>query len=70
MMVRRHGKKITLTCEKKKKKEQGECSTGLDDPGAREPKQRRRGDQRPRVLRPGSFPFYFHFEFDCVELDR
>jgi hypothetical protein len=39
-MVRRHGKKIAIAREeKKKKRERGECSTGLDDPGARAPKR-------------------------------
>jgi hypothetical protein len=69
-MVRRHGKKTAIAREEKKKRERGECSTGLDDPGAREPKQRRREDQSPKVLKPGSFPFYSHFEFGCVELGK
>jgi hypothetical protein len=46
-MVRHHEKKQAFAREekKKKKRERGECSTGLDGPGACEPKKRRRGGE-------------------------
>jgi hypothetical protein len=58
-MVRRHGKKIASAREEKKKKERGESSTGLDEPGSCAPKRMREEGQRVKAFRPSSSPFYF-----------
>jgi hypothetical protein len=60
-MVRRHGKKTAIAREEKKKRERGECSTGLDDPGARAPKRQGRVDQRLGKHTPGSSLVYSRF---------
>jgi hypothetical protein len=55
-MVRRHGKKIALAREEKKKREWGKCSTGMDGLGLHAPK-RRRGERQ----RLGTYAFSFYF---------
>jgi hypothetical protein len=47
--------------EEKKKREQGECSTGMDGLGAHGPKRRRRVEQRLRTHALGSSLVYFLF---------
>jgi hypothetical protein len=47
--------------EEKKKREQGECSTGMDGLGAHGPKRRRRVEQRLGTHAPGSPLVYFLF---------
>jgi hypothetical protein len=56
-MVRRHGKNLASAREEKKKRERGENSTGLDEPGSYAPKRMREERQRVRASRPGSSPF-------------
>jgi hypothetical protein len=61
-MVRRHGKKLASAREEKKKRERGESSTGLDEPGSCAPKRMReegRGSKRLDQVHP---PFIFNFE--------
>jgi hypothetical protein len=60
-MVRRHGKKTELAREEKKKRERGECSTGMDGLGLHAPKRRREEGQGLGTHVPGSFSFYFLF---------
>jgi hypothetical protein len=59
VMVRRHGKRIALVREEKKKRERGESSTGLDGLGTHAPKHQRREYQRLETHALGSFSFYF-----------
>jgi hypothetical protein len=61
-MVRRHGKRTALAREEKKKREQGESSTGLDEPSSCAPKRMKEEGQRIRASRPGSSPLIFDFE--------
>jgi hypothetical protein len=59
-MVRRHGKNLaSVREEKKKKRERGKNSTGLDEPGSCAPKRMREEGQRVKAFGPDSFPFYF-----------
>jgi hypothetical protein len=58
-MVRRHGRKLASAREEKKKRERGESSTGLDEPGSCVPKRMREEGQRVKASRSGSSPFYF-----------
>jgi hypothetical protein len=58
-MVRHHGKKTKLTREEKKKRERGECSTGIDGLGLHAPKRRRGEGQGLGTHALGSSSFYF-----------
>jgi hypothetical protein len=58
-MVKRHGKRTTLAYEEEKKRERGECSTGMDELGLHAPKGRRGEGQGLRTHTPGSLSFYF-----------
>jgi hypothetical protein len=51
--------KLASAREEKKKREQGESSTRLDEPDSCAPKRMREEGQRVRASRPGSSPFYF-----------
>jgi hypothetical protein len=52
------------------KKGEGEgSSAGLDAHDTHAPTHRREEGQRFKLPRPGSFPFYSHFKFGCVELN-
>jgi hypothetical protein len=69
-MVRRHGKKIAIAREeKKKKRERGEGSIGLDGLGPHAPKRRIEEEQRLETHTPGSTSFILNFEFGCIELN-
>jgi hypothetical protein len=50
-----------LAREEKKKREWGECSTGMDGLGLHAPKRMRGEGQGLGTHTPGSFSFYFSF---------
>jgi hypothetical protein len=70
-MLRRHGKKQTHAREEKKeKREQGECLTGIDVLGLHAPKYRRGEGQRVETPIRGPPFFYLLFKFNCIGLNR
>jgi hypothetical protein len=62
-MVRRHGKRTTLVCEEKKKRERGECSTEMDQLGLNAPKRKRGEWQGLGHMHQFHSPFIFDFKW-------
>jgi hypothetical protein len=71
-MVRRQGKRsvqnVLESGNDEKKKGGKNSSSHADVSGAREPKQRRREEQRDNSQELGSFSSHLSFKSDCFEL--
>jgi hypothetical protein len=72
-MVRRQGKRkarAALESGNGEKKEGESSFSCVDVSGAREPKRRRREEQRDNSQEPSSFFSHLPFKSDCFELNR